>query len=147
MSLKIRLARAGAKKKPFYRIVVADARCPRDGRFIEKVGTYNPMVPQDHVERLTLNEDRIKYWIANGAQTTDRLTRMLAAKGLVKAPVRPDQPQQSAPKAKAQARIKEAAAAIEAAAAKVAAAAAAEVAAAAAAEAAAAAAAEAPAGE
>ena len=129
MSLKIRLARAGAKKHPFYRIVVADARSPRDGRFIEKVGTYNPMVPHDHAERLTLDEERVKYWLANGAQATERLTRMLAVKGLVKAPVRHDQTKQSQPKAKAQARLKEAAAAAEAA------------------QAAAAAAAEAPAGE
>jgi len=111
MSLKIRLARAGAKKHPFYRIVVADARSPRDGRFIEKVGTYNPMVPHDHAERLTLDEERVKYWLSNGAQATERLTRMLAVKGLVKAPVRPDQTKQSMPKAKAQARLKEAEAA------------------------------------
>ena len=109
MSLKIRLARAGAKKHPFYRIVVADARSPRDGRFIEKVGTYNPMVPQDHAERVTLNEDRIKYWLSNGAQATERLTRMLADKGLVKAPARPEQTKQSQPKAKAQQRMKDAA--------------------------------------
>jgi len=110
MSLKIRLARAGAKKHPFYRIVVADARSPRDGRFIEKVGTYNPMVPQDHAERVTLNEERIKYWLSNGAQATERLTRMLADKGLVKAPARPEQTKQSQPKAKAQQRMKDAAA-------------------------------------
>ncbi len=129
MSLKIRLARAGAKKHPFYRVVIADARSPRDGRFIEKVGTYNPMVPQDHAERFTLDEERVKYWLANGAQATDRLSRMLADKGLVKAQVRPEQTKQSQPKAKAQQRLKDQADAAEAAAAK----AAAEVAAAAAA--------------
>jgi len=118
MSLKIRLARAGAKKQPFYRIVVADARSPRDGRFIEKVGTYNPMVPQDHAERLTLNEERIKYWLASGAQATDRLARMLTVKGLVPAPARPAQTKQDKPKAKAQQRLKDNAAAAEAAAAK-----------------------------
>ena len=111
MSLKIRLARAGAKKHPFYRIVVADARSPRDGRFIEKVGTYNPMVPHDHAERVTLDEERIKYWLSNGAQATDRLARMLSVKGLVAAPKRHDQTKQPLPKAKAQARLKEAEAA------------------------------------
>ena len=109
MSLKIRLARAGAKKQPFYRIVIADARSPRDGRFIEKVGTYNPMVPQDHAERLTLNEERIKYWLASGAQATDRTARLLSGKGLMAAPSRHEQTKQSQPKAKAQQRIKEAA--------------------------------------
>ena len=109
MSLKIRLARAGAKKQPFYRIVIADARSPRDGRFIEKVGTYNPMVPQDHAERITLNEDRVKYWLANGAQATDRLSRLLVIKGLIQAPARPTQTKQPQPKAKAQERLKQAA--------------------------------------
>ena len=109
MSLKIRLSRAGAKKRPFYRIVVADARSPRDGRFIEKVGTYNPMVPQDHVERLTLDEERVKYWLSHGAQATDRLVRFFADKGLVAKPVRAEQTKQPLPKAKAQARAKEAA--------------------------------------
>ena len=109
MSLKIRLARAGAKKQPFYRIVVADARSPRDGRFIEKIGTYNPMVPQDHAERITLNEDRVKYWLASGAQATDRLARLLVTKGLIQAPNRPTQTKQALPKAKAQQRLKEAA--------------------------------------
>ena len=109
MSLKIRLARAGAKKQPFYRIVIADARSPRDGRFIEKVGTYNPMVPQDHAERLTVNEERIKYWLSNGAQATDRTARLLSLKGLMAAPVRTEQTKQPQPKAKAQERLKQAA--------------------------------------
>ncbi|HSV27955.1 MAG TPA: 30S ribosomal protein S16 [Candidatus Omnitrophota bacterium] len=109
MALKIRLARSGAKKRPFYRIVVADARCPRDGRFIEKVGTYNPLLPHDHAERLTLNEERVKHWLGNGAQPTDRLVRIFADKGLVKAPVRAEQSKQPQPKAKAQQRAKEAA--------------------------------------
>jgi len=107
MSLKIRLARAGAKKRPFYRIVVADSRSPRDGRFIEKVGTYNPMVPHDHVQRLTLDEERIKYWLSNGAQATDRLVRIFSDKGLVSLPVRPEQTKAAQPKAKALARAKE----------------------------------------
>ena len=106
MSLKIRLARAGAKKKPFYRIVIADARSPRDGRFIEKVGTYNPMVPQGHAERVVLNVDRIKHWLANGAQATDRTARLLAQQGVIQAPARSEQTKQSQPKARAQERLK-----------------------------------------
>jgi small subunit ribosomal protein S16 len=109
MALKIRLARGGAKKAPYYRVVVADARCPRDGRFIEKVGIYNPLLPTDHAQRLTLNEDRIKHWLSVGAQPTDRLIRIFAAKGLVAAPARPEQTKQPKPKAKAQQRAKDAA--------------------------------------
>lgn len=115
MALKIRLARAGAKKRPFYRIVVADARAPRDGRFIEKVGTYNPLLPHDHAERVTLNEERIKHWLGVGAQATDRLARLFANKGLAKAPAIPEQSKQHQPKAKAQQRLKDAAEAAEAA--------------------------------
>jgi small subunit ribosomal protein S16 len=118
MSLKIRLARSGAKKRPFYRIVVADSRSPRDGRFIEKVGTYNPMLPADHAERVTLNEERVRYWLSTGAQATDRLGRVLADRGLIAKAARPDQTKKSQPKAKAQQRAKDAAAAAEAAAAE-----------------------------
>ncbi|MBC7951736.1 MAG: 30S ribosomal protein S16 [Rhodospirillaceae bacterium] len=107
MALKIRLARGGAKKRPFYRIVVADARCPRDGRFIEKVGTYNPLLPSDHAERLRLDTDSVKKWLAVGAQPTDRLVRIFANLGLIAQPVRPEQTKQAAPKAKAQQRAKE----------------------------------------
>ncbi len=109
MSLKIRLARSGAKKRPFYRIVLADSRSPRDGRFIEKLGTYNPMLPADHDQRLILDEERVKYWLSNGAQPTDRLERFLADKGLVAKPVRPEQSKKPQPKAKAQQRAKDAA--------------------------------------
>lgn len=109
MALKIRLARGGAKKRPFYRIVVADARCPRDGRFIEKVGTYNPLLPTDHAERLRLDTESVKKWLAVGAQPTDRLVRIFANLGLVAQPVRAEQTKASAPKAKAQQRAKEAA--------------------------------------
>ena len=109
MSLKIRLARSGAKKRPFYRIVLADSRSPRDGRFIEKLGTYNPMLPADHAERLTLDEERVKYWLSNGAQPTDRLERFLSDKGLVTKAARPDQTKKPQPKAKAQQRAKDAA--------------------------------------
>ena len=79
----IRLARGGAKKRPFYRIVVADTRSPRDGRFIERVGTYNPMVAKDHPERIVLKEDRIKHWLANGALPTDRVARFLGAAEII----------------------------------------------------------------
>jgi small subunit ribosomal protein S16 len=81
MSLKIRLARAGAKKRPFYRIVVADSKSPRDGRYIEKLGTYNPLLPKDG-ERVQLVEERVKYWLGHGAQPTDRVLRFLDAAGI-----------------------------------------------------------------
>src|SRR3546814_18600376 len=83
MSLKIRLSRGGAKKRPYYRIVVADSRSPRDGRFIERIGAYNPMVPQDHPERLVLDVERAKHWLSVGALPRDRVTRFLAAHDLV----------------------------------------------------------------
>ncbi len=82
MSLRIRLARGGAKKRPFYRIVVAEATSPRDGRFVEKVGTYNPMLPQDHADRVILNNERIQHWLGVGAQPTDRVARFLSVNGL-----------------------------------------------------------------
>ena len=84
MSLKIRLARAGAKKRPFYRIVIADSRSPRDGRYIEKVGTFNPLLPKDSADRVTLLEERIKHWLGQGAQPTDRVLRFLDKLGLAK---------------------------------------------------------------
>ena len=97
MALKIRLARGGAKKRPFYRIVVAEASAPRDGRYVERVGTYNPMVPKDHDQRLTLNGERITYWLGKGAQPTERVQKMLASVGLAKAPLIREQPKKSAP--------------------------------------------------
>jgi small subunit ribosomal protein S16 len=106
MALKIRLARGGAKKRPFYQIVVADARAPRDGRFVEKVGTYNPMLPQDSQDRIRLNEDRIKHWLSVGAQPTDRVALFLGKAKLAAMPVTSVTPQKSAPKAKAQERMK-----------------------------------------
>jgi small subunit ribosomal protein S16 len=84
MSLKIRLARAGAKKRPYYRIVIADSRFPRDGRYIEKVGTFNPLLPREASERVKLDEERIKHWIGVGAQPTDRVLRFLDKAGLAK---------------------------------------------------------------
>jgi len=108
MSLKIRLARGGAKKRPFYRIVVADSRSPRDGRFIEKIGTHNPMVAKDHPDRVVLNEERARHWISVGATPTDRVTRFLVAAGIVAERKIPQQTKKNQPKAKAQERMKEA---------------------------------------
>lgn len=82
MAMKIRLARGGSKKRPFYRIVAADSRMPRDGRFIEKLGTYNPLLPKDSEERVRMDVERVKHWLAQGAQTTDRVARMLEAAGV-----------------------------------------------------------------
>lgn len=104
MSLKIRLSRAGAKKRPYYHIVVADSRAPRDGRFIEKVGAYDPMLPADHADRVRLKEDKIREWIGKGAQVTERVERFLAKAGIIAAPARPAQTKQHLPKKKAQER-------------------------------------------
>ncbi|MBA5778925.1 30S ribosomal protein S16 [Stappia sp. F7233] len=84
MALKIRLARGGAKKRPYYRIVLADERSPRDGRFIEKLGSYDPMLPKDSENRVQLDVERIQHWISNGAQPTDRVLRFLDAAGVLK---------------------------------------------------------------
>ena len=83
MAMKIRLARGGSKKRPFYRIVAADSRMPRDGRFIEKLGTYNPLLPKDSEERVKMNVERIQYWLGEGAQPSDRVSRFLEAAGVV----------------------------------------------------------------
>ena len=114
MALKIRLARGGAKKRPFYRIVVAEASAPRDGRYVERVGTYNPMVPKDHEQRLSLNGERISFWMSKGAKPTERVHKMLASAGLMAAPALRDQPKKSAPgkkRAEREAKAAEAAAA------------------------------------
>ena len=84
MALKIRLARGGSKKRPYYRIVVADVNAPRDGRFIEKIGTYNPLLPKDSADRVNLDVDRTKHWISVGAKPTDRVLRFMDALGLAK---------------------------------------------------------------
>ena len=110
MSLKIRLARAGTKKRPHYNIVIADSRNPRDGRFIEKIGFYNPLLPSDHADRLKLDLDQAKAWIAKGATATDRVHKFLAKAGVVKARVH-NNPQKAVPKKKAQERAAAAAAA------------------------------------
>ena len=104
MSLKIRLARGGAKKRPFYRIVVADSRSPRDGRFIEKLGTFNPLLPKDHEERVVLDLEKTQGWIAKGAKPTDRVLRVLDAAGVMTRPAR-NTPNKAKPGAKAQERI------------------------------------------
>lgn len=107
MAVKIRLSRGGAKKRPYYRIVIADARSPRDGNFIERVGSYNPMLAKDSADRVQLNEERIKHWLSVGAQPTDRVARMLAQAGLGEAPAIPAQTKKDKPKAKALERIAE----------------------------------------
>ena len=103
MSLKIRLTRGGAKKRPYYRIVVADARSPRDGRFIEKIGSYDPMKAKDSAERVVLDLEKAKDWLAKGAQPTDRVLRFLDAAGLMKREAR-NNPQKAEPGKKAQER-------------------------------------------
>lgn len=112
MSLKIRLARGGAKKRPYYRIVIADARAPRDGRFIERVGSYNPMLAQDADKRVVLDVDRLKHWLSVGAQPTDRVARFLGQAGVIAVQPICATPLRSAPKAKAQERVKSRAEAI-----------------------------------
>ena len=103
MSLKIRLARGGAKKRPFYRIVIADSRSPRDGRFIEIVGTYNPMLPKTDENRVVIKTERVEHWLGVGALPTDRVLRFLDAAGLAKRAPR-NNPQKAQPGAKAQER-------------------------------------------
>ena len=110
MSLKIRLSRWGAKKRPFYRIVVADARAPRDGRFVEKIGTFDPLKPKDDATRLVLDAEKAKDWIGKGAQPTDRVLKLLASMGAGEAPVR-NNPVKALPKKKAQERAAAASAA------------------------------------
>ena len=106
MGLKIRLARAGAKKRPYYHIVVADSRSPRDGRFIEKLGSYNPMLPAEHEDRVRLQGERIQHWVSQGAIATDRVARFLGRAGLAEMPAYREQPIKSAPKKRAQERAK-----------------------------------------
>ena len=102
MPLKMRLARAGSKKRPYYHVVVADARSPRDGRFVEQLGSWNPMPPKD-AQRVTLNEERIKHWLAEGAQPTDRVLRFLDQAGIMSRPSRAN-PTKGLPGKKAQER-------------------------------------------
>jgi small subunit ribosomal protein S16 len=106
MATKIRLARGGSKKRPFYRIVIADERAPRDGNFIEKIGNFNPMVPKDHKERVVISKERAEHWLKVGAQPTDRVQRILADLGMMNAPKITEKTKKHLPKAKAQERIK-----------------------------------------
>lgn len=106
MALKIRLARGGAKKRPFYRIVVAEATAPRDGRFVERVGSYNPILPAGHAERIVLNAERLKYWMSVGAQPTERVARFMGNAGIIEMPSQANRPNKSQPKQKAQERMK-----------------------------------------
>ncbi len=104
MALKIRLARGGAKKRPFYRIVVADSRMPRDGRFIERLGTYNPLLARDREDRVQLNTERVKFWMERGAKPTDRVAKFLGQADVIPMPSR-NNPEKAKPKAKAQERL------------------------------------------
>mgnify|MGYP003627282731 FL=1 len=107
MSLRLRLSRGGSKKRPYYRIVVTEITAPRDGNFIERVGTYNPMLPKEHEDRVRLSKDRIQHWLDHGAQPTDRVARFLAAAEMMPARAIPAQTKKDKPKAKAQERQRE----------------------------------------
>ena len=107
MALKIRLARGGAKNKPYYRINVADSRMPRDGRFIERVGSYNPMLPADHEDRIIIKADRIQYWMDKGAKPTDRVAVLLGRAGVTEMPEHRAMTKKNQMKAKAQQRVEE----------------------------------------
>ena len=106
MAVKIRLARGGAKKRPYYRVVVADSRSPRDGKYIEKVGTHNPLLPKDHPDRIKLDIERIEHWLGQGAKPSDRVARFLDAAGVLKRDARTN-PNKGKPGTKALERIEE----------------------------------------
>lgn len=106
MATKIRLARGGSKKRPFYSIVVADVRSPRDGRFIEKLGTFNPLLAKDNDQRVIMDQDRVKHWLDQGAQPTDKVMRFLDEAGILKREPR-NNPNKAKPGKKAQERIAE----------------------------------------
>ncbi|HPD93365.1 MAG: 30S ribosomal protein S16 [Rhodobacter sp.] len=106
MATKIRLARGGSKKRPFYAIVVSDSRMPRDGRFLEKIGTYNPLLPKDSEDRVKMDMERVQAWLDKGAQPTDRVVRFLEAAG-IRAKTERSNPKKAVPGKKAQARAKE----------------------------------------
>ena len=106
MALRIRLARGGAKKRPFYRMVVADSRNPRDGAFLEKVGTYDPFLSNDNPNRIIVSADRVKYWFSVGAKASDRVAILLSHRELYEKPAVSETPKKSAPKKKAQERLK-----------------------------------------
>ncbi len=106
MALKIRLSRGGAKKRPYYRIVIADSRSPRDGRFIEKIGAYNPMLAKDNPDRVVLDLERARHWLGRGATPSDRVARFLGQAEVIPMPAQRNNPQKALPKAKAQERLK-----------------------------------------
>lgn len=106
MTVRIRLSRGGSKKRPYYHIVAADQRAPRDGRYIEKLGAYNPLLPQDNENRIVVDKEKVSAWLSKGAQPTDRLQKIFANLGLCAAPKTKEQPKKSAPKAKALERLK-----------------------------------------
>mgnify|MGYP002713076505 CR=1 FL=1 len=112
MALKMRLTRAGAKKRPYYHIIIADARSPRDGKFLERIGSFNPLLPKDSDERVKLDVERAKHWLSKGAQPTDRVLRFLDAAGVAKRPAR-NNPKKALPGKKAQERLEAAAKAAE----------------------------------
>ena len=107
--LAIRMSRHGAKKRPFFHIVVADSRSPRDGRFIEKLGTYNPLLPREHAQRVTMDKERIAHWLKAGARPSDRVAKFLAEAELMKPRERRDQTKKNLPRTKALERLKAAA--------------------------------------
>jgi len=109
MAMKIRLARGGSKKRPFYRIVAADSRMPRDGRFIEKLGTYNPLLPKDSEDRVKMDLERVQHWLAQGAKPTDRIARFLEAAGALPKSTR-NNPNKAEPGKKAKERAEQRAA-------------------------------------
>lgn len=106
MAVSIRLSRGGAKKRPYYRIVVADSRASRDGKYLEQIGTYNPLLPKDSGERVKINEDRARYWLGVGAQATDRVARFLDAAGVKERAAR-NNPKKAEPGEKAKERAEE----------------------------------------
>ena len=110
MAVKIRLTRCGSKKKPFYRIVAADARSPRDGKFIERLGFYDPRLGAEHPNRVTINAERLNYWLGVGAEMSERVHKLASQLKIADAPKINARPKKSAPKKKAQERAKEAAA-------------------------------------
>jgi small subunit ribosomal protein S16 len=108
MSVALRMARAGTKKRPFYHIVIADSRSPRDGRFIERLGFFNPLLPKDHKDRLRLDLEKVKAWLAKGAQPSDRIMRFLDEAGVMKRPKR-NNPTRAIPRKERKAQAEEAA--------------------------------------
>jgi len=106
MALRLRLARGGSKKRPFYKLVVAENTAPRDGKFLERLGSYNPLLEKDNQERLVVNTERVKHWLSVGAQASERVVKLLAELNIMEKPAIPERPKKSAPKKKAQERLK-----------------------------------------